>query len=331
MLVRDDIRRSRRQPYISQAAYEGTLNVFDEDHVILQQKLQARSGQPLHRSRVLRLCARHKWSAFLLEFTAGASLTDLAVELTTVVQAFETYVDETQQIADEDYYDPLVLDDLIDVYVEYISILCVAILLHREDLIKRIFSLIENTDFDGEDAIIEELLKFYLTDRPVVDEWFWDKPYGLLVAALDDPDVKGRMDKMRRYVSTWYVGMKGQAQFWGSHENIEEDFSPYYGYWAMCAAAFTYLYGIDDSTYRNEIVYPRDLVDYARSIPRAPVVSEEGSLILRVVGGQPCPQTGTWFSPAHAQSSKYFIAGDLMPVFESSEYGSTIWQWAPSA
>lgn len=35
----------------------------------------------------------------------------------------------------------------------------------------------------------------------------------------------------------------------------------------MCAAAFTYLYDIDDASYRAETVYPKDLVDYARGMP----------------------------------------------------------------
>ena len=36
----------------------------------------------------------------------------------------------------------------------------------------------------------------------------------------------------------------------------------------MCAAAFTYLLELDDSAYRDEMVYPADLVDHARSLPR---------------------------------------------------------------
>ena len=62
--------------------------------------------------------------------------------------------------------------------------------------------------------------------------------------------------------------MKGKVHFWGKHEKIKPEFTPYLGYWAMCAGAFTYLYDIDDSSYRDELVYPKDLVDYARSIPR---------------------------------------------------------------
>ncbi|PQO91914.1 hypothetical protein C5614_25345 [Massilia phosphatilytica] len=92
--------------------------------------------------------------------------------------------------------------------------------------------------------------------------------------------------------------MRGKVGFWGKHEKITPECSPYFGYWAMCAGAYTYLLGLDDSSYRDEEVYPRDMVDYARSQPRRPVKLPDGSEILRVEGGQPCPSEGTWFSPA---------------------------------
>ena len=40
------------------------------------------------------------------------------------------------------------------------------------------------------------------------------------------------------------------------------------------------------------MVYPKDMVDYAHSMPRKPVKLEDGSEILRVQGGQPCPTAG---------------------------------------
>jgi len=90
----------------------------------------------------------------------------------------------------------------------------------------------------------------------------------LLLEAIDEPDRKAQRQHMKKYVKKWYPAMKGRAHFWGMHEEITPEFSPYVGYWAMCAAAFTYLYDIDDSSYRDEPMYPKDLVDYARSKPR---------------------------------------------------------------
>ncbi|WP_292934427.1 hypothetical protein [Noviherbaspirillum sp.] len=49
----------------------------------------------------------------------------------------------------------------------------------------------------------------------------------------------------------------------------------------------------------------------------------------RSEGGQPCPQSGYWFTPAKLHSRRYFKEGEIMPVM-SSDYGSTIWQWDPN-
>lgn len=70
---------------------------------------------------------------------------------------------------------------------------------------------------------------------------------------------------MKKYVKKWHDSMKGQARFYGSHERITPKFTPHFGYWAMCAAAYVYRYDIDDSGFNNELVYPNDLVAYARS------------------------------------------------------------------
>lgn len=120
----------------------------------------------------------------------------------------------------------------------------------------------------------------------------------------------------------------GKAEFWGAHKRITPEFSPYFGYWAMCAGAFTYLLGLDDGSYRDEEVYPKDMVDYARSLSRRAVKLSDGREILRVEGGQPCPSKGVWFGPAKSEDSRYFKTGEVMPVLEASEYGHTIWQRA---
>jgi hypothetical protein len=52
----------------------------------------------------------------------------------------------------------------------------------------------------------------------------------------------------------------------------------------------------------------------------------DGSLRLRVEGGEPCPREGYWFTPARADSRRGFKQGEVMPAF-STDYGATIWQW----
>lgn len=65
------------------------------------------------------------------------------------------------------------------------------------------------------------------------------------------------------------------------------------------AGAFTYLFELDDSAYRDELVYPKDRVDYSRSVRRFTQASTPVARVaLRAEGGQPCPQAGYWATPA---------------------------------
>jgi len=317
-----DFRIKRRQIYLDEESYRNTVA-----------QLEAESSVPVAPGlnqedicRNLNAISFDKWFIFKLKYTAGESLSVLADQLDNVVVAYEQYVDALDALNDEQYHPPFIMNDLIDTYVDYLNLVCVAILLRREDLIERIWALNEGTDFDGVDAVLEELFKFFLPERPELDSWLWDKPYRKLLDAIDSDNAAEMQAEMKVYVKSWYPGMKGQAIFWGKHEKIKPEFTPYEGYWAMCAAAFTYLYDIDDSAYRNETVYPKDLVDYARSIPRYDA-QETMSKPLRVAGGEPCPKSGQWFTPAKTDSQAHFAAGTVMPDFPDAQYGLTIWQW----
>lgn len=275
----------RRQIFIDEESYRATMDHFRGDEAIYAERLAEPRKRPGGHATPLRFRASALWDAFQLRYTAGEELPQLRRALTEIVEAFEAYVAENEETPDDEYAPPFLLDDMIDTYVDYLNLLSAAILLHREDLIPRIYGLIEGGDYDGADAVIEELLKFYLPDRPALDKWFWDKPYRLLLDAIDAPGAKERETFMTKYVQGWYKSMKGRANFWGTHETIEPSFSPYFGYWAMCAAAVTYLYDIDDQKYRDELVYPKDLVDYARSTPHHAVTPGDEAELLRGTGG----------------------------------------------
>lgn len=49
--------------------------------------------------------------------------------------------------------------------------------------------------------------------------------------------------------------------------------------------------------------------------------------VQRVPGGQTCPLAGWWYTPAAANSRRYFNQGDTMPNIEGSSYGDTYWLW----
>ena len=48
---------------------------------------------------------------------------------------------------------------------------------------------------------------------------------------------------------------------------------------------------------------------------------------LKVKGGEPCPQTGYWQTPARPDLRQYFEEGDILPIFSELDWGEVYWYW----
>ncbi|KUI98256.1 PoNi-like cognate immunity protein [Vibrio sp. MEBiC08052] len=75
------------------------------------------------------------------------------------------------------------------------------------------------------------------------------------------PTKAERQESIKQYLRGWYKGMKDC--YW--HNRHKGKFPTFFGYWAFEAGMVTLLYGLDDSSYRHMLYYPKDLVDYARA------------------------------------------------------------------
>jgi len=49
---------------------------------------------------------------------------------------------------------------------------------------------------------------------------------------------------------------------------------------------------------------------------------------LKVKGGESCPRTGYWQTPARPDSRQYFKQGDILPTFSELDWGEVYWYWA---
>ena len=87
---------------------------------------------------------------------------------------------------------------------------------------------------------------------------------------------------------------------------------------------------IDDASYRDAQFYPKDLVDFARNLNAkgkpAPGTNQLPPERQRCEGGQPCLETGLWFTPAKTDSQQVYRQGDKIPIY-NTDYGTTIWYW----
>ncbi|MGC0292042.1 type VI immunity family protein [Acinetobacter baumannii] len=46
---------------------------------------------------------------------------------------------------------------------------------------------------------------------------------------------------------------------------------------------------------------------------------------IKVLGGEICPKTGEWYSPANNMKKRYFAEGEIMPEIKGNPWGETIW------
>jgi Domain of unknown function (DUF1911) len=217
-----------------------------------------------------------------------------------------------------------------DSYWDAIRLTSFAILLGHSTEIARICAL---WDYGSQplDGLLERLVAPFMPGRAQApDTCTRHLPYFKLLKVFAAAPDK-RPELMSKYMDEWYTASRREPYF-ESHKKGREH--SYLGLWSFEAAAVTYVLQIDDSSYRDKDFYPRDLIEYARSLPLPPELggpaagsaSSSASTRLRCQAGEPCPRTGWWLTPAKEGSRRQFEQGTIMPAI-GGDYGSTIWQW----
>jgi hypothetical protein len=134
---------------------------------------------------------------------------------------------------------------------------------------------------------------------------------------------------MARYLDEWYVASRREPY----HESHQKSGgSNYLGYWSFEAAAITFVLDIDDASYRDMQFYPKDLVDFARSLcdkAGSGTAGAEGR--LRALANEVVPKAGLWWSPAiDGGKPKHFTQGDRFPDTATTDYGAVVWYFDPA-
>lgn len=261
-----------------------------------------------------------------IRYTAGIPIEELRAELTGVIEAYERYQKALGEYEQVPHMSPLGLDQLDD-YERAMQILGLCVLLHRPDLLKRMANLID-PGYKGQDTLYEDILAYYETGRTDLDEWYHEQPYTPLIEAMYEHDSGEATNKISDYCKNWYPAFK-YVPWHDGHLRINGTEGDYFGYWAFEAGAVAYLCDIDDSDI-DHLVYPKDLIAWARKNKALSEADGNGFVRLRCEANQPCPRTGIWHTLANKDLRRPFKAGDTMPDFPNSAYGTTIWYFDAS-
>lgn len=266
-----------------------------------------------------------------LQYTAGVPIEQLASDLDEIVADWERYAEALRKFNKQPDLWAFDFSDRVQ-YNQAVQLVGLTILLKREDLLPRIAALCDA--FKGDDAIYDELLSPYLPDRPTPEKFFHADPYEIVIDAIDEEDPVEQADLMKEAVERWYPA-NAAMPFHDTHKQIDDDGSGgYFGYWCFELAALTVILGIDDSTFRDHVTYPKDLADFARPKPAAtseaepPASPYTGAMAY---AGDPCPETGRWQAPRLKNRIEQVERGQPMPGPKNTQTGAVVWYLLPVA
>jgi hypothetical protein len=138
----------------------------------------------------------------------------------------------------------------LETYVEALWLVSFALLF---DIEKQEFKRITNIiGHEGEDLLYELLVSKKIDGRKKAGKMYFPKQYSLLYEVMFDKDNK----KILKFLSRYYNNMK--SCYW--HGRHESDDSGFFGYWCIELAAAVKLFGIDDSSFKDNMYYPKDLI-----------------------------------------------------------------------
>ncbi|WP_203789467.1 PoNe immunity protein domain-containing protein [Aquipseudomonas alcaligenes] len=308
---------ARRQPFATKAYFQRLISIYEEWNADIFDDLLNPIICDQYKSIDGTALCRNCCEIISAAYTEGQSPEQITPRLDTLVAAYE----KDRELSIISYGSDEVCAGFgeNDDYEQFLQTLSLCILLGRSELIPRL-SAIFDRDNKGQDAIYETLLSFYDDSRVKTDDLLFKRPFAGLLKVIRATTPKEASKLLDKYCKDWYPAFK-KAPWYDSHLSIDGEDGSYSGYWAFEAGAIAYLFNIDDSQI-DHMVYPKDLVAYARS--NTPKHNTPGP----VHAGQPCPHTGYWFSPAQHNSRRHFTQGEIMPEFKDSPWGATIWYWS---
>lgn len=335
----------RRQKLFYWEAYESTLQALDDsDHHIIEglKDTTDTTETTLGHVAVVEGSLNSRLDRISLEYSAGAHIQELKGLYPSAANAFEEWcrsfanwafhkMPEKQLDLEADAALPSPVElDSPDSYRELLRLISLGVLLGEHDQLRRIAKLIVN--IRGTDTIIEELLIPFVPDPMEINNFCHLDLYEDLVGAAWEEGTESTQC-MTRFLGHWYKFFEG-APWHNAHLRFGEhpddpDWANYYGYWAWEAGAIAYLYELDDSAYRDHILYPKDLVDWARRQGPVPKhytpPAHELPIALSAKPGQPCPRAGVWFAPHLRMKEVTMKLGEPMPSEQVGPTGGVTW------
>jgi hypothetical protein len=309
----NDFSANRRQRFLSETYFRWLRDFLAESVEYWTHTLPANGTESERRARAAWLRTSDRVRGLLLGYTGGEDIEPMREELETVVGAYEEYTALRRVVDDDPTTSPFVFSEIGD-FEQAMQLIGLCHLLHRRDLLPRIAEMLDPS-YRAQDTLYEDLLAYGIDGRFEVDKWFQDKPYRSLINSFYRDTSDESIADISAYLNDWYPALKRAPGYEDSHLNQTEKGGSYVGYWAIEAGAAAYLLGLDDTSFRDHLVYPRHLVEFARQYEAREQSrpTEQGTGGRTVRTGQVCPESGIWKAVGHNVPGVIVQQGEVMP------------------
>ncbi len=205
--------------------------------------------------------ARYRIEILLMKYTRGDNFGELT-------EHFEQFI----QIASE-YKNKKIKNGIIDTFnfsfleSDVYPILAFAVAFPVSDKTQSIID--EELFLEGKDCLTDRLIATWNPERKLASYDTWEKTapvhakdFNILFQAIDAPKNE-QSTLIKKHLKNWHRKSWRQDISIGS----DHDFTPnpcYYGQFAFEVAAIVMAFDIDDSSFREDIYYPKELVEYFR-------------------------------------------------------------------
>ncbi len=236
------------------------INKKNESHKKRVEKLKQGKIKPERLIPVQQDMASNLISKLVAKYSCGLSIDTFTEDFGTILELIESsWIDGSRKFVGARN---TVLDQYnIDPHTQLLRILSIGLLIRfSDDFFERIGEIVR------EDNVIDTVFEFLLSSK--LSAWemrdetsdYAFKLYQNLKKAIQEPNNEEAEKLIKKFLEKDWLKEQKKAQML---TDVDKDW--YYGRWSFESAAIVAIKGLDDSSFKENEYYPKDLVDYYRA------------------------------------------------------------------
>lgn len=244
-----------REPLMNKEYFEFAIDSRNKYIVELKEDIKTDNPKIPNWGVVYNQLCFDQLNLVFLKYSAGYSIEECK---NLTLETIKNYIISENHKDNE----PDKFNDYIGVYEDGLRLTCLSILFNIDTLIIEDLKKTFDETKGKSDFLLDNLLKFRINFQKSSEKLIFPKFYSQLAEVFSN---KNKEECVKKYLENWYNLMKSTSWHNTHKKSKTGSVSSFVGYWAIEAAAVTYVLEIDDTSYKKMPYYPADLVDYARS------------------------------------------------------------------